>query len=274
MFQDRGALHSAETAQRVPKQAECTVRQFFIGDHQVALVVPASGTERAQTPIEPPLLIHVDRAGTDVREHTAKPASLKRSDAAIQEVVAKEIAHEKGYPLSPSVPRDKGGASSGEIQSQPATVRLSHHLGSGLVAATGPGPLGWWRTRIKSEPILARSRVDGITVQVPAQVMESSDDQPTTVRQRDRIECTTPGAGFSPSISQTVGGKDIQEDPIPIGGEVDPIVGAPGGGLIDPVPPGELSNVTGHHVEHEKIDGAIESTRCSVRGEHQSAAIR
>src|SRR6188472_4108688 len=210
MFQDRGALHSTETTERVPKQTECTIRQFLIGDHQVALVVPASSPKRAQTPIEPPLLIHVDRAGTDVREHTAKPASLKRSDAAIQEVVAKEIAHEKGYPLSTSVPRDKGGASGGEIQSHPATVRLSNHLGRGLVAATGPGPLGRWRTRIKGESILARSRVDRVSVQVPTQVMESADDQPTAVRQRHGIECATPGAGFSTSISQTIGGKDIQ----------------------------------------------------------------
>jgi hypothetical protein len=77
MLQDRGALDTAEPAERVPEDAESAGRGLFVGHHEVSLEVPALGPKRAQPPIEPALPVEVQGTGTDVFQQAAEPAALK-----------------------------------------------------------------------------------------------------------------------------------------------------------------------------------------------------
>jgi hypothetical protein len=88
VLHDRGALHPAEPTERIPKESDGPGSGFLIGNHQVSLKVAAPGAKGAEAPVQPPLAIHINGAGTDVLQETAEPAPLERADAAEEQIVS------------------------------------------------------------------------------------------------------------------------------------------------------------------------------------------
>src|SRR3954464_15922988 len=89
----------------------------------------------------------------------------------------------------------------------------------------GPGPLPSRRARVEAKAVLVGGGVPGISIEIPTQVVKPAHQQSTAIWKGDRIEGSTPGGSFTPSLPHGVHRENIQHA-VAVRGEVDPAVAA------------------------------------------------
>src|SRR3954447_6218886 len=273
MLQYCSSFDPAEAAERVPNQTEGSIRQLFIGHDQVTLEIPAPGTKRPHAPVEPARAVDVDGIGTDVGEDVAQATALERTERTEDQVVAQEITHDEAKPLRAAVSRNKHGLTRGNVECHAATIWLAGSLAPGGVLLCGPGPRPCRRTRVEAKAVLVGGGVPGISIEIPTQVVKPAHQQSTAIWKGNRIEGSTPGGSFTPSLPQGVHRENIQHA-VAVRGEVDPAVAAPGWALVNPVSHCQLADTPTREIQHEEIHRAVQAPCGPVGGKHDAAAIR